>query len=175
MKHMMTNMSLVMLKLPHRLRWMMMFMSSLPVTKAPPDIPLGRSTRDKHPFTRYFVDDYVLLTDGEELESYDEAMGDENKITWVDAIQDEMKSLHENHSFELVKLPKGKRALKNRWVYKVKQEKHTSQPRYKVRLVVKGFSQKKSIDFDEIFSPVIKMSSIRVVLGLTTSIDLEIE
>ena len=49
-------------------------------------------------------------------------MGDENKIKWVEAIQDEMKSLHENHYYELVKLPKGKRALKNRWVYRVKQE-----------------------------------------------------
>ena len=89
-------------------------------------------------------------------------------------MQDEMKSLHENHSFELVKLPKGKRALKNRWVYRVKQEEHTSQPRYKARLIVKGFSQKKGIDFEEVFSLVVKMSSIRVVLGLT-SLDLEIE
>ena len=64
-------------------------------------------------------------------------MEDENKMKWVDAMQDEMKSLHENHSFELVKLPKGKRALKNKWVYRVKQEEHTSQPRYKARLVVK--------------------------------------
>ena len=86
-----------------------------------------------------------------------------------------MKSLHENHSFELVKLLKGKKALKIRWVYRVKQEEHISQPRYKARLVVKGFSQKKGIDFDDIFSHVVKMSSIRVVLGLTTSIDLEIE
>ncbi|KAL6347739.1 hypothetical protein AAG906_026268 [Vitis piasezkii] len=109
------------------------------------------------------------------LRSYEEAMGDENKMKWVDAMQDEMKSLHENHSFELVKLPKGKRALKNRWVYKVKQKEHTSQPCYKARLVVKGFSQKKCIDFDEIFSLVVKMSSIHVVLGLTTSLDLEIE
>ena len=102
-------------------------------------------------------------------------MEDEKKMKWVDAMQDEMKSLHENHSFELVKLLKGKRALKNRWVYKVKQEEHTSQPRYKARLVVKGFSQKKGIDFDEIFSPVVKMSSIRVVLGLAASLDLEIQ
>ena len=78
-------------------------------------------------------------------------MGDENKMKWVDAMQDEMKSLHENHSFKLIKLPKRKIALKNMWVYKVKQEEHTSQPRYKARLVVKGFNQKKGIDFDEIF------------------------
>ena len=62
-----------------------------------------------------------------------------------------MKSLHENHSFELVKLLKGKKALKIRWVYRVKQEEHISQPRYKARLVVKGFSQKKSIDFNDFF------------------------
>ena len=146
-----------------------------PAAEAPSDIPLRRSTRDRHPSTRYSVDDYVLLTDGGEPESYEEAMEDENKMKWVDAMQDEMKSLHENHSFELVKLPKGKRALKNRWVYRVKQEEHTSQPRYKARLVVKGFSQKKGIDFDEIFSPVVKMSSIRVVLGLAASLDLEIQ
>ena len=42
-------------------------------------------------------------------------------------------------------------------------------------MVVQGFSQKKGIDFDEIFSPVVKMSSIRVVLGLLASLDLEIE
>ena len=61
------------------------------------------------------------------------------------------------------------------WVYRVKQEEHTSQPRYKARLVIKGFSQKKGIDFDEIFSSVVKMSSIRVVRGLATSLDLKVE
>ena len=83
------------------------------VADAPSVIPLRRSARDRHPSTRYSVDNYVLLTDGGEPESYEEAMEDENKMKWVDVMQDEMKSLHENHSFELVKLPKGKRALKN--------------------------------------------------------------
>ncbi|RVW31737.1 Retrovirus-related Pol polyprotein from transposon TNT 1-94 [Vitis vinifera] len=82
-----------------------------PTVEAPSNIPLRKSTRDRHPSTRYSVDDYVLLTDGGEPESYVEAMEDENKM---------------------------------KWVYKVKQEEHTSQPRYKARLVVKGFNQKKS-------------------------------
>jgi ATP-binding cassette subfamily B (MDR/TAP) protein 1 len=60
-------------------------------------------------------------------------------------------------------------------VYIVKTEEHRSHPRYKARLVVKGFSQKKGIDFDEIFSLVVKMSSIRVVLGIATTMYLEIE
>ena len=53
--------------------------------------------------------------------------------------------------------------------------KNNSQSRYKVRLVVKGFGQKKGVDFKEIFSPVVKMSSIRVVLGLAASLILKIE
>jgi len=76
----------------------------------------------------------------------------------------------------LVKLPKGKKALENRWIYRVKQESNSTSPRYKARLVVKGFRQKKKgIDFNEIFSPVVKMSSIRIVLSLATTLDLEVE
>ena len=80
-------------------------------------------------------------------------------------MQDEIKSLHENHTYELVKLLKGMRVLKNKWVSKVKFEEHILKPRDKLAiLVVKVFSQRKGIVFDEIFSPVVKMTSIRTVL-----------
>ena len=90
-------------------------------------------------------------------------------------MHEDMKSLHKNNTYELMKLSKGKRASKNKWVLKRKPEPNRSQLRYKARLVVKGFSQKKGIDFEEIFSPVVKMSSIQVVLGLAVSMNLEIE
>ena len=90
-------------------------------------------------------------------------------------MHEEMKSLHKNNTYELIELPKGKRALKNKWVLKRNHEPNISQPRYKTRLVVKGFNQNKDIDFEEIFSPVVKMSSIRVVLGLVASMNLKIE
>ncbi|GJX81204.1 putative RNA-directed DNA polymerase [Tanacetum coccineum] len=140
-----------------------------------PFVPLRRSTRDHHPSTRYSVNEYVLLTDGGEPEYYAEAMEDKHKKEWFDAMQDEIKSLYENNTFVLTKLPKGKRALKNKWVYKLKTEEYTPRPRYKARLVIKGFSHKKGINFDEIFSPVMKMGSIRVVLVLAASLDLEVE
>lgn len=60
-------------------------------------------------------------------------------------------------------------------MFKVKFEKHILKPRYKARLVVKAFDQKKGIDFDEIFSPIVKMASIQIVFDLTASLDLEIE
>jgi hypothetical protein len=61
-------------------------------------------------------------------------------------------------------LPAGKRALQNRWVYKLKEEDGRKKW-YKARLVVKGFTQKKVIDFDEIFSLIVKMTSIRTILS----------
>jgi hypothetical protein len=61
---------------------------------------------------------------------YEEAVSNEHKNEWSEAIQDEMKSLYENDTFELVSLPKGKKALKNKWVYKMKTEEHMSYPRY---------------------------------------------
>jgi len=90
-------------------------------------------------------------------------------------MQDEMKSLYENDTYELVKLPKGVRVLKNKWVFKIKNEDHNSKSRFKARLVVKGFSQRKGFNFKEIFSPVVKMSFIHVMLSLVVSLDLEIE
>jgi hypothetical protein len=90
-------------------------------------------------------------------------------------MQEETDSLHKNHIYELVKLPKGKNVLKNKWVDRIKQENHTSHPRYKARLVVKGFSERKGIDCDEIFFHVMKMTSIIMILGLASSINLEVE
>ena len=151
----------------------------VPDVEVPPEPPvepeLRRSTRERHPSQKYSPHEYVMNTETGEPESYQEAMSDEHKEDWLKAMQEEMKSLHENHTFELVKLPKGKRAFKNKWVFKLKADESVSRPRYKARLVVKGFEQKKGIDFEEIFSPVVKMSSIRVVLGLAASLNLEVE
>ena len=117
----------------------------------------------------------VLLSDGSEPECFADAMEDEHRKEWMKAMQEEMDLFHKNHTYELVTLPKGKKALKNKWVYRIKQEEHTPHPRYKARLVVKGFSQKKGVGFDEIFSPVVKMTSIRVIVGLAARLNLEVE
>lgn len=90
-------------------------------------------------------------------------------------MQDEVQSLHDNHTFKLERLPKGKRALKNKWMYKMKQDEIILQSKYRARLVAKGFSQRKGIDFDDIFSSIMKLSSIHMVKGLAVRLNLEIE
>ncbi|KAK8921663.1 hypothetical protein KSP39_PZI019972 [Platanthera zijinensis] len=149
---------------------------ALPVDVPPVvEVPLVRSERVRRPNTRYSPHEYILLTDSGEPESYVEAQSAEDREAWTAAMEEELYSLQKNETYDLVPLPKGKRALKNKWVFKLKLDENRSQPRYKARLVVKGFSQKQGIDFDEIFSPVVKMSSIRLVLGMAASMDLEVE
>ena len=75
---------------------------------------------------------------------------------------------------ELTKLLIGKKALHNKWVYRIKNE-HDGSKCYKARLVVKGFQQKKGIDYSEIFSLAVKMSTIRLLLGMVAIENLHLE
>jgi hypothetical protein len=124
------------------------------------------STRLSIPLERYSPSlYYLLLTDSGEPECYEEAMQVDTKKKWEQGMKEEMDSLVNNQTWDLVKLPAGKKELKNKWVYKLKEE-DGGKKRYKARLVVKGFAQKKCIYFDEIFSPVVKMTSIMTILSL---------
>ena len=80
-------------------------------------------------------------------------------------MKDEMNSLIANNTWELVDLHKGKKALHNKWVYRIKEEADGSK-QYKARLVVKGFQQKYGIDYTDVFSPVVKLTTIILVLRL---------
>lgn len=117
----------------------------------------------------------MTFIDKDEPECFQEAMESDENQKWMDVMHDEMKSLHDNHTYDLVKLPKGKRALENRWIYRVKHDRNSNSPRYKAILVVEGFHKINGVDFKDIFSPIVNMSSIRTVLSLTVILDLEVE
>ena len=89
-------------------------------------------------------------------------------------MKDETDSLLKNKTWDLCKFPAGKKDLQNKWVYRLKEEEGGKKI-FKARLVVKGFAQQKGIDFDEIFSPIVKMTSIRIVLSLVATEDLHLE
>ncbi|KAL2251622.1 UNVERIFIED_CONTAM: Retrovirus-related Pol polyprotein from transposon TNT 1-94 [Sesamum indicum] len=84
---------------------------------------------------------YLLLSDCGEPECYVEAVNDVHKSKWELAMNDEMNSLKKNDTWKLCQLPKGKKALQNRWVYRIKEESD-GKKRYKARLVVKEFQQR---------------------------------
>jgi hypothetical protein len=108
---------------------------------------------------------YLLLSDFGEPECYEEVIHVDTKKKWEQGMKEEMDSLVNNQTWDLVQLPIGKRALKNKCVYKLKEE-DGGKKQYKAKLVVKGFAQRKGINFDEIFSPIVKMTSIRTILSL---------
>lgn len=133
-----------------------------------------RSTRERRPSGRYLSSEYILIADEGEPETFEEVKSHKESNCWLKAMQEEMDSLNKNETYELTTLPRGRKALRNKRVFKVKRDDEKL-VKYKARLVVKGFAQKEGIDFDEIFSPVVKMTSIRTVLGLAASMDLELE
>nr|GFD32909.1 retrovirus-related Pol polyprotein from transposon TNT 1-94 [Tanacetum cinerariifolium] len=75
-----------------------------------------------------------------------------------------MVSLEKNQTCSLVRLPVGKKASQRLWMFKVKEE-HDGSKRYKARLVVKGFQQKRGVDYNEILSLVVKMTIIKLRRG----------
>ena len=105
------------------------------------------------------------MTDSGEPECYEEAMQVEIRKKWEQGMDEEMDSLVRNQNWDLVKLPAGKRVLQNKWVYRLKEE-DGGKIQYKARLIINGFAQNNGIDFDEIFSPVVKTTSIRTILSL---------
>ena len=133
------------------------------------------STRTSRPPDRFSPSLYsILLTDSGELEEYEEAMQVDAKQQWKLGMKEEMDSLLKNQTWELCKLPTSKKDLPNKWVYRLKEE-DGGKKRFKSRLVVKGFAQKKGIDFDEIFFHVVKMTSIRTRLSCVAADDLHLE
>ncbi|XP_072058285.1 secreted RxLR effector protein 161-like [Arachis hypogaea] len=81
------------------------------------------------------------------------------------AMQEKIEVLHRNHTWKLVELPADRKAIGNKWVYKIKRDSNDQVERYRVRLVVKGYAQKEGVDFNEIFFSVVRLT-IRVVLAI---------
>ena len=149
----------------------------------PYSIATGRERRQTRPPQKYGFSDLVAyaLTTAEgmgihEPSTYTEAVTCTESEKWAVAMVEELESLHKNQTWDLVQLPKGKRAIGCKWVFKKKEGiPGVENARYKARLVAKGYNQKEGIDYDEVFSPVVKHTSIRVLLAIVAQFDLELE
>ena len=102
-----------------------------------------------------------------ELRSYKEAMNLPDADKWHKATELEIQSIITNHVFKVVDLPRGKRAISARWVYKRKLGPDGEILKHKARLVARGFQQREGINFNETFSGVVKPGSYRILFALT--------
>lgn len=84
-----------------------------------------------------------------------------------------MTSLNANKTWTLVPLPPGRRAIENRWIFKIKRDQDGNIEKYKARLVIKGCSQRKGLDYQEIYAPVAHLTTVRTLLSIINRFNLK--
>jgi hypothetical protein len=123
---------------------------------------------------RTAIDAKAVASDAEP-KLYRDTMRHPDSELWHQAMVCEMEAHLENGTWELVKLPHGRKAIGSKWVFKVKRNPNGTVERYKARLIAKGFSQHPGIDFDETFAPTTKWAALRTILALAALENLELE
>jgi hypothetical protein len=111
-------------------------------------------------------DKYAFITNIDEPMLVDEAIANNN---WKAAMDLEFDPLMKNKTWHLVPPMKGRNIVGYKWVYKIKRKQDDSLDRYKARMVAKRFKQRYGVDYDDTFNPVVKMTTIRIVLSIAVS------
>jgi transposase InsO family protein len=112
--------------------------------------------------------DYVTYSSQVNFEpkTYKQAVTCVDAEKWKKAMDEEIKSIKQNNTWDVVKLPKNKRAIGCKWVYKLKRDENGQVCSYKARLVAQGFSQKYGEDYDEVFAPVARSATFRILMSV---------
>ncbi|KAJ9558223.1 hypothetical protein OSB04_012837 [Centaurea solstitialis] len=136
---------------------------------------LRRSSRVRQEPDRYLG--FLVSQDNEDLNeptSYGEAVSGSESEQWQEAMKAEMQSMYDNQVWELTDLPQHCKAVGRKWVFKKKTDMDGNVHTFKARLVAKGFTQTHGIDYDETFSPVAMLKSIRILMAISAYFNYEI-
>jgi hypothetical protein len=108
-------------------------------------------------------DQNLLLIEDDEPRTFQEA-----KVSskWMFAMDQEIESIEKNDSWELVEAPDNVNPIGLKWVFKIKRNPDGSINKFKARLVAKGYAQKEGIDYDEVFAPVARIETVRLLISL---------
>ena len=109
--------------------------------------------------------------------TFAEAVARSNGKSWKDSMELELASLKENSCWDLVPRPKDGRVIRSKWVFKTKEEQTVRGHlgvRLKSRVVACGYGQVEGVDYTETYAPVVKMTSIRVIVSVTVTLDLHL-
>nr|GEU62612.1 putative reverse transcriptase, RNA-dependent DNA polymerase, Gag-polypeptide of LTR copia-type [Tanacetum cinerariifolium] len=97
------------------------------------------------------------------LKTYLKDFQDQN---WVEVMNSELEALFGNNTWILTDLHVNRKTIGCKWLFKIKYKSSDEIERYKARLIAKDYSQRKGIDYEETFSPVVKMVTVRCVISL---------
>ena len=98
--------------------------------------------------------------------NYEEAMAGPDSDKWLETMKSEIGSMYENKVWTLTDLPEDRRAIEKKWIFKKKTDTDGNVTIYKARLVAKGYRQVQGVDYDETFSLVAKLKSVRIMLAI---------
>lgn len=139
--------------------------ASLPVSPSA-SLPVSRSGRMRQPPHR-FQDFYLNVV--EDLSCSNLPQNAAQALLhpgWKEAMEDELRSIHRNNTWDLVPLPLDRQAISTKWVFRVKTNANGSIAKLKARLVARGFQQKEGQDYKETFAPVVKWNTLRSIVSL---------
>ena len=142
------------------------------VTTIKPNTASRRSSR-LHLEPEWFHNEVFIMEDDEPW-NYNEAMVSPTSTEWQKAMESEIESMHQNQVWKLVDPPEGVKPIECKWIFKRKTDEDGNLTVHKARLVAKGFRQVQGVDYDETFSPVVMLKSIRILLAVAAYFDYEI-
>lgn len=122
----------------------------------------------------------LLTVAAEDIEPFEpkslrQAKNDTRWLEWEKGMIEEIQSLQQNKTWELVKPPRDRRILSGKWIFKLKRGSSGEITRYKCRWVVRGFTQEEGVDYDQTFASVVKPMSYKALFAIAAALDLEIE
>jgi hypothetical protein len=106
--------------------------------------------------------------------THKQAMKTPQAAEWAAAEQSELESFRTNDVLTPVVLPPGVNPLATRWVYRIKYDAQGAIKSYKARLVAKGYEKVHGVDYDQTYSPVSRLTSIRLLLALSAKLNLQV-
>ncbi|KAL0399699.1 UNVERIFIED_CONTAM: Retrovirus-related Pol polyprotein from transposon RE1 [Sesamum radiatum] len=137
------------------------------------EVASGDHQRDEEPrrskrakIAKTFGPEFLTYVLENEPRTINEALSSPEAPFWKEAINSEIESIMQNHTWELMDLPPGSTPLGCKWILKRKYKADGSIDKYKARLVAKGFKQKEGLDFFDTYSPVTRITSIRVLIAI---------
>lgn len=113
------------------------------------------------------VNDAANRVENGELDpkSFKQAISSSARKEWINAMQEELASIEACGTWTLEDLPVGRKAVGSKWVFKTKHDENGSLKQRKARLIAQEFSQKYGVDFDEVFAPVARGATLRLLLS----------
>ncbi|GJY17673.1 zinc finger, CCHC-type containing protein [Tanacetum coccineum] len=132
-----------------------------------PDSPITRSTYTYNPDSEDEEEAIISsLRNSENRFDDTPVRGGINDKKWIEAMEIDLDSINKNNTWTLTTLPTNQKAIGLKWVFKTKRDAKGKIIKYKARLVAKGYVQEQGIDFDEVFAPVARIETVRLILAL---------